>query len=363
MAAAGGHPSGFDYVRLGLAIGVLAWHTVVLSYGLTFQNEVWAGPWRGLPDLILPMFFSLSGFLIAGSLERSAGLVPYLILRGLRILPALVVEMVITACVMGPLVSDYPLSDYLADPRLADYFLSIFGEVKTDLPGVFVHNPLPSVVNGQFWTIPYEIKCYIALALLSLVGLYRRRGALLGCALALQAAFAVRAWFGPSLIWAGVPANVLFLCFLFGAVLYRHRNVVPARAGLAAACLLLTAGLLYLHHGPYFVAAPIAYFTVFLCLHNPRRNVLIRHGDYSYGIYLYAFPIQQLVTLIPGVETWYDNLLLALPLTLAVAVVSWHGLERRVLALRCHIPAVRQALDLFGEQIRARIVRGGDRQP
>lgn len=363
MAAAGDHPSGFDYVRLVLATGVLVWHTVVLSYGLTFQNEVWAGPWRGLPDLILPMFFSLSGFLVAGSLERSGSLLAYLILRGLRILPAMGVELTVTAFVMGPLVSLYPLSDYLADPRLVDYFLSIFGEVKTDLPGVFVTNPLPSVVNGQLWTIPYEIKCYLVLALLALLGLYRRSGLLLCCALALQLAFAARAWFGPPPVWAGVPANVLSLCFLFGAVLYRHRDDVPGRTGLAAGCLLLTAGLLYLPQGPYFIALPVAYFTVFLCLQNPPRNFLIRHGDYSYGIYLYAFPVQQLVAMLPGFDEWHHNLLLALPLTAALAVMSWHGLERRALALRRHIPAVQRSVDLLGEQIRARIVRGEDRQP
>jgi peptidoglycan/LPS O-acetylase OafA/YrhL len=124
--------------------------------------------------LILPMFFALSGFLVAGSLERCRTLVGFLSMRALRILPALAMEIVLSALVLGPLVTDLPTAAYFGDPEFARYFLNIIGDIHYHLPGVFVTNPLASV-NQQLWTIPFELECYVALAVLASLGLHRQR--------------------------------------------------------------------------------------------------------------------------------------------------------------------------------------------
>src|SRR5258708_3061988 len=100
-----GNTSGFDYLRLILAFSVLGWHTIPLCYGKEFAAQVLAGPIGNLVRLVLPMFFALSGFLVAASLERSSSLRVFLGLRGLRILPALTVEVLLSALILGPLLT------------------------------------------------------------------------------------------------------------------------------------------------------------------------------------------------------------------------------------------------------------------
>lgn len=82
----GGRTTGFDYLRIGLAVGVVAWHTIPLSYGPEAAKAVMTGPWRAVVAIILPAFFALSGFLVAGSLERNRSLFRFGSLRALRIL-------------------------------------------------------------------------------------------------------------------------------------------------------------------------------------------------------------------------------------------------------------------------------------
>jgi peptidoglycan/LPS O-acetylase OafA/YrhL len=78
-----------------------------------------------------------------------------------------------------------------------------------------------------------------------------------------------------------------------------------------------------------FAAFPIAYLTVWLGLFNPRRGALIRSGDYSYPLYLYSFPIQQMLfSIVPGGRVWWINLVLAIPVTFVFAALSWHLIEK-----------------------------------
>ena len=92
-----GRPSGFDYMRLLLSIGVLAFHTILMTAGLAAQNATEDSIYRAIPALILPMFFALSGFLVAGSLDRTRNIADFVGLRLLRILPGLCFIVVLSA--------------------------------------------------------------------------------------------------------------------------------------------------------------------------------------------------------------------------------------------------------------------------
>ncbi len=85
FAIGNNRPSGFDYLRLGLAVSIVCMHSVQTSYGLAAETALWTSPLRGLLRLILPMFFALSGFLVAGSLQRTTTLLQFLGLRAIRI--------------------------------------------------------------------------------------------------------------------------------------------------------------------------------------------------------------------------------------------------------------------------------------
>jgi peptidoglycan/LPS O-acetylase OafA/YrhL len=107
-------------------------------------------------ESLLPMFFALSGFLITASAQRLA-LGNFLINRGLRIFPALVVEIVFSAIVLGAACTVLPLRQYYASGVFFEYLLNVTGYVHYFLPGVFLNNPHEGVVNASLWTIPWEL--------------------------------------------------------------------------------------------------------------------------------------------------------------------------------------------------------------
>ena len=340
-----GRPAGFDYMRLLLSIAVLAWHTILMTQGVEVQNEnINNEPFRAFPLLILPMFFALSGFLVAGSLDRAKNIVDFACLRVLRLLPALCLVVVLSAVVMGPLVTSYPLGEYFSDSRFSHYFLTILGNIQEQLPGVFENNPFPGVINGQLWTIPIELECYLILIIPAVLGIYKRPRLFLAFVLVAQLAFAVRA-IGWPVIYGGVPPRVLIMCFLAGVVMSMYRHKIPYRLDLACLCTAVAFALVYIPGGNYFLAFPAAYLTAYLGLMNPKKNWWVSSGDYSYGVYLFAFPIQQIVASIPSLpQVWYVNLLVSLPLVMLMALFSWWVVEKPALSHRHHIPKVHAGL-------------------
>jgi peptidoglycan/LPS O-acetylase OafA/YrhL len=168
-----GFSSGFDYLRLTLAVAVLVWHTFPILHDVPVARDFFTSPWGVLPRIILPMFFALSGFLVAASLERNS-LPIFLAYRAIRIVPALAMEVGLSALILGPLMTTLPLSEYFSQRQVYGYFLNAIGFIRYLLPGVFENNPWPRFVNGSLWTVPFELECYIALAMLAVVGITAR---------------------------------------------------------------------------------------------------------------------------------------------------------------------------------------------
>jgi peptidoglycan/LPS O-acetylase OafA/YrhL len=345
----GGRASGFDYMRLCLAIGVIAFHTTTASYGITQSLVIWNGPWITLPNFIIPMFFSLSGFLVAGSLERSPSLISFYGLRILRIVPALAVEVGLSALIFGPILTTLDLHDYFTSTVLFQYFLNIVGDIHYHLPGVFLANPDPFTVNGQLWTVPFELQCYVALGGLAVIGAVRHRYLLLGVAIFGQLLWGWQALKrGEVGYWNGPSGPVLILYFLTGVLFYLFRNEIPFNKTMAALSLLLCAALLLAAHGSFYISVPVTYLTVYLGLLNPPRNRFLLAGDFSYGLYLYGFSVQQVfASLGPWAHHWYLNFIVCLPVTFLIACFSWYLVEKRTLGLRRYLPKIEQSLLLL----------------
>jgi len=350
MQAVNGRSSGFDYLRICLATSIILWHGIPVSYGGAYELEIWRGPLGVLMHATLPMFFALSGFLVAGSFDRCPTLVSFFGLRILRIVPALMVEVVVSALLLGPLLTAWPPARYFADSTLYVYFLNILGLVHYHLPGVFLDNPLPGLVNAQLWTIPFELQCYMALGGLAVAGVMRRRYVLLLFTLYFQGQWAWQAIIrGDDGSSNGASGPVLIICFLAGILAHLFRDRLPFSRSLfwltLAASLILSA----LPHGAYYLPLPITYLTVYLGLLDPKRVRWLLAGDYSYGMYLYGYPLQQAVaTLGPGAHSWTVNVVVALPAAFLVALLSWHFVEKPALQLRRHVPDIeRRMLDLF----------------
>jgi len=337
-----GRPSGFDYMRLVLSIGVVCIHSGLTAYGT--DVHMWTSFTRPFVRIILPMFFALSGYLVAGSLLRSTSLVPFVAFRVLRIYPALSVEVLLSAFIIGPLLTAAPLAHYFHDPQFREYLLNITGDIHYRLPGLFAHNPYPDIVNAQLWTVPFELLCYVAIVVLALLGLRRRRVLAPLSVVLLTAAYTVlkvyQAHGFPAPIIGRVSGLFLLVSFLSGVGLFLYGDRVPWSARLCAASGLIAAALLsVVPNGDYIMAPFAAYFTISLGLTNPRKLGILRGADYSYGIFLYGFVIQQLLmALMPSARLWWLNILLSVPCAALFAAASWHFVEKPALKLKRLIP-------------------------
>jgi peptidoglycan/LPS O-acetylase OafA/YrhL len=354
LDATRGRPAGFDYMRISLASLVVLFHAFA-CYGAATFAAVEGGPLRPLWAMILPMFFGLSGFLVSGSLERSPTLVQFLGLRVIRLVPALAVEAILSLLIIGTLFTTLPLHEFFRNRETWQYLLNIVGDVHFYLPGVFDHNPFSAQVNGQLWSLPVELKCYLVIAVLATLGAYRFKTLLIASCLALQLYCSYRMMFvftSPDDVKGLLGASALVLAFIYGVALYRLRDDVPWDFRLFLGCLAIGVILLRINYWNSFSILPLTYCTVYLGLTDPPRSRLLSSGDYSYGIYLYSGPIQQaVIAAFPAYRHWWMNLLISVPLVALAAAGSWHLIEKRALKLRPMLKQIEQHWLPINDQI------------
>ena len=290
-------------------------------------------------DVLVPMFFALSGFLVTGSAFRTKSVLLFLSFRSLRIVPALFVEVSLSALVLGPLLTDVPLSRYFSDHKFFNYFGNIIGRVRFELPGLFLDNPVPEIVNRNLWTLPPEFYCYLIIAAMIITRFLFDR-------VKFSVLFAIATL---ALIFSNLfslyeenitSAPTIVYYFFCGAVTYHWREYIPYNRWI----FLTSLGAVYFHflsYNGYVLIFPLflTYVIVYLGLTEFPRVKFLQSGDYSYGIYLYGFPISQaLVAVIPQLRG--HGILVsatAIPLTFAFAALSWHFIEKPVLALKRRI--------------------------
>lgn len=322
-----GRANGFDGLRLLLALGIVVFH----SHTLTTAGAALFWPLETLARLILPAFFVLSGYLVMSSLKRCGTVREFLLLRLLRILPALALVTIASAFLIGPLFTVVGLREYFSDLAVPAYLRNILVWPHFSLPGLFESNPRAGTVNGSLWTIQLEMICYGLLAVLSLVA----RGWLFGVVLLFWSAlllFPEIPFVGLALAW--LPAKDLVLGFAAGALLHRYRGRVALHP-LAGAISLLLAFCLVRAGFAALAVLPLAYGVIWLALR--RIPAAFTRADYSYGLYLAAYPLQQAaIHMFPGI-TWWGVVTLALPLALLCAALLWHGVERPLLARKHEI--------------------------
>ena len=346
VAAAFAEPANnFDALRLLAAMLVLFSHSYPLT-GTGPDPVLWltAGHTDGGAAAVAA-FFVISGFLVTRSvLTRTPA--DYLRSRLLRILPALAVAAFVQTFVIGLCFTTLPWRSYLQMAGTWDGLRNaLVFDIRNTLPGVFAANPYRDVVNGSLWTLPVECAFYLLLPLLALLRVLRPGVVVGAVALVMAALFPGAAWFhlswaaqGPFVLW-DVPLYPGLSClafFLMGAALWVHRATVPVSGGLAACCVLA------LYASRNSVSAGFAFHIVFpylvlyLALVRPvGERVLRRVGDVSYGAYVYAFPVQQAVIASYGRPIGAIHLaVVAAPIVLACAALSYHLVERPALRLK-----------------------------
>jgi len=334
-----GRRNNFDALRVVAALMVIHGHGWVLA------GDAGPGLW-GVPfaRVGLDIFFAISGYLVTGSWERTPRLGPFLAKRALRIFPGLAACVLATVFIIGPLATRLPLQDYLTSGGTYRYLANIAFLNELFLPGVFEGLRERGAVNGSLWSLLPEFACYLTVPLLAALAWRNRPGARPWTLAVLAAAcggiglYLFYGYQGQTLYYYHVDLKYALVevpFFFVGGMLRLLDARVGERLWRADVSLLFFVA-------NYGVSAwfdwwdiPLEWFTLpYMVICFGRMSMpVVRHagrfGDLSYGLYLYAFPIQQLVLAFMPDDAY--PVLTCVALTLPLAFLSWHLIERPAL--------------------------------
>lgn len=331
------------------ALFVLFGHTFVLCYGPGGGEDPISEWLKGvtgyhakLPGIGVAIFFVLSGYLVTRSFESRDNLALFIEARVLRIFPALWVTLTITALVLGPLVSTMEPSEYLSHPATWKYVVynaKLFPDVMYRLPGVFLDNPRMGGVNGSLWTLPVELRMYAFVAIMGIMGLLHR------IVLFNIVALLIVVWFvmAPEyfVLLHKLNHERLGVYFLLGAFFYLNRDQITYHwTGLAALSILLIINFKGAFYNLIY-AVWFSYLVLYISFHRSiQLPDLGKYGDFSYGLYLWAYPVTQLSILLLGSNSPWPILLITFFTTMVLAIASWFLVEKPAMRLKGRLVAM-----------------------
>lgn len=342
-----GRANNFNLLRFIAASAVLVSHGYTCTTGDFMTEPLRRLLGMSLGTIAVSVFFVTSGFLVSGSLLSKRNATEFFLSRALRIYPGLWVAVLLSVTAIGLAYTDLSARSFFARPETWRYVTTnmlMLGFETYRLPGAFTHLPYADTVNGSLWSLPFEIRLYMLLGFswIVLIGITKTPVLWLK-------------WF---CIGIAVAAVTLDICFLWLQVFHPDAYREPRMVGLAAAFFSGAALRVLQHRIPVSQAIfttlvvalslsaatsgflilyklTFAYVVLYVAL-VPRGRILHFNqlGDYSYGIYIYAFPVQQaIVYSLPGI-TPIQLIAMSFPLTLALAIASWHLIEKKALRFR-----------------------------
>ncbi len=332
---ADGKTNNLNLIRLLMALLVILSHSfpVALGYGGDTRCEplnVFTHHQSSSGSVAICSFFFISGFLITASWLRAKSVANYFMKRVLRIYPAFIVALAFCAGLIWTFCPGFRAA--------ADHSWHWWGLLFQDMlllsyhsitgPGIFAGNPFPVLANASLWTISLEFLCYLAVLLIGLCGLFKRRDFLLVAALLALILFAFWSWrFNDEF-------EKCLICFAAGATAWLWQDKIPISNRIAGGC---AAGLLAASQFTPWLPILFPLLGGYCLLWLAYRPTLLLASwadktDLSYGTYLYAFPVQQMLAMHAGLRHPWTIFALAAPITLGLAWLSWHLVERRCLA-------------------------------
>ena len=328
----------FDGLRLVLALLVVVDHGTVMRTG---DHHTWGR--SALGDFAVDGFFILSGLLVTRSYLQLNSFVRFVWHRVLRIMPAFLVCLVLTALVVAPvaalLTGRTASSAFTEAPTAWRYIWANAGLLITqyDIAGLLPDNPTPLVFNGSLWTLSLEALCYALVGVLGLVAILRR-------ARWVVPALAATLWVLTLLQEAGIDVLIgdltlrLVVAFLVGSTAWLYAHRIPMTGWLvvlATAALLVSIAALDNYRLSGIV--PAAYVLLWFGTSLPWSLSLRR--DLSYGLYIYHWPVLQLLAATSLVTTPVPLFIASgAVLTALLALGSWHLVERPALARKSWTP-------------------------
>ncbi len=327
----------FDFLRFLAALQVLILHCIIC-----FGEHV---PWFVLCLDGVAVFFVISGFLVTRSWYDKPNIFLFLKKRILRIFPALILVVLFTALILGPLVTTLPLKEYFTDSTFFDYLKNIFlYEIHHVLPGVFETNPLNTSVNASLWTLPLEFFMYCLIAVFGFIKILNKKYFHLIFITFTILCFFVVAHTNIFVFKHNHNYGKLFdflSLFFISSCFYIYRKKIVLSFTIFLICLVIfisgVAVTFKVHLVfEFFRFISLPYMVLYIAYSKiPYINNFGKYGDFSYGIYLWAFPVSQtLIYFWQSKFNLFTYIVSVFAITLFIAILSFKFIERPALKLK-----------------------------
>lgn len=312
------------------SIMVILSHSFILS---TASNEkewfsILTNDQLTMGSFAVAVFFVCSGYLIPMSLEKSKTAFRFFEARLIRLVPSLFFICLIVMLLCG-FISDLSLPEYYTSLETWGYLRNAVFLKQLDLPGVFTHNIYASTINGPLWTLRLEVICYILCFIAYKLKFFDKKLFAITIPLVFGASYFLWTQISIAPTLREILRPVLLFYIGMGFWIYReHIRLHFTGFGIALlACVLL------FHYG-YGQAAMFLCFP-YICImlwfglpQCPKKLGIL--GNYSYVIYLWAFPIQQAVIHFHGgAMDSYKNFFLSTAITILISIPTYHFVEKR----------------------------------
>lgn len=318
-----------NLVKFIAALFVIISHAYPLCKGAEY-NDILSDLSRNsiaFGSLAVAIFFMSSGFFVTKSLLKSKDSKKYLHNRFIRIFPPLWFTLIVCIVVCGLFFSTYSLGKYFLSSDFFKYCLNFILIPIHNLPGVFMNNIYPDVINGPLWTLPIEFVCYLVLLLAYKLNLVNKKS------YKYVALLVIVAFVGINLIPLSIKGYIQ-PCFLFfwGSFYWIYRDKITMNNTYFLISLVAFVLLIVLGYGQVASFLFVPYLTLYIAFCLPQcNNRLASLGNLSYDIYLCGWPIQQMIiSLFGGSMLVGMNILISIPLSILVGYITYSLVEKNI---------------------------------
>jgi peptidoglycan/LPS O-acetylase OafA/YrhL len=316
------------------ATSVLISHCYVIYDRRIEPLAVASGHLETLGGFSVSVFFIISGYLIVSSWEKQRNITRFIINRFLRIFPALIVAILFTSFILGPMATNMPWNTYWDNHLVYQYLKnSILIVNHNSLPGVFTNNPLSQVVNGSLWTLPVEFAMYIFVMVLGALSIFNKKTVPFFAVVLLFLLYQI----DRSTNYSGIPIWYALrhcLFFLMGSFCFYYKESISWNVYWLSFFVFLFLVSLHTPANQIFFILCFPYMVLYLSI-KPMALLkdTAKYGDFSYGMYIYAFPVSQFIRSIWPTDYGLPYFVLScFSVTLLLAILSWHLIEKYALS-------------------------------
>lgn len=331
-----GRDNNLDIIRFIAAIMVIVCHAFPLSYGINRGDFLFdfTKSQVSLGAVAVGIFFLYAGFLITKSMIRVQTTKKYFKARILRIFPALFFVVFLLTFIIGPIISRLSVTSYFSNSDTYKYLLNAILVITHNLPGVFAGNVYGQTVNGPLWTLPIEFMCYVLCFIAFKIGFVDKKKFLISIPLFIIGCISILFLEKFSLEIITIIRPIVL--FYIGMAMYIYKDKIELNLNIAFLFTIAMIVLGYLGQSDIamILLFPYVMFTLAYATKHKISN-FGKYGEFSYGIYLWGWPIQQIIVSICGKGmNAYLNAIITIPIAFIMAVITYYVVEKPALKFK-----------------------------